>query len=256
MPLARARCRACTLPLGDAPYTSLPARCARCGLKTVIELAADGQPSAFETAFTAPRLLAWFAAARMAMAQGAPGVAVGACAACRSPLVVSSREPIALPCPHCKEPVTGATADVLVDQWPEPWCKVEGAGMDLEYRLALVEDATGLSAGCPSCGLAAPANDPATQCKRCGAVVWVARGDKGRVQLGVRVNGTRQNLPFNALVPIVQGELMLRSDAVAGGSSQSGRSFLGVTGLGCAIAVALLALMIGVAIVVAKTSHC
>src|SRR5579863_2535750 len=103
MPLARARCRACTLPLGDAPYTSLPARCARCGLQTVIELAAHGQPTAFETALAVPRLLAWFAAARVAMAQGMPGVAVGACAACQAPLVVSSRDPIALPCPHCKE---------------------------------------------------------------------------------------------------------------------------------------------------------
>jgi Zn-finger nucleic acid-binding protein len=256
MPLARARCRACTLPLGDAPYTSIGARCGRCGLQTVIELAADGQPPAFETAFSAPRLLAWFAAARLAMAHGMPGVAVGACPACQSPLLVSSREPIALPCPHCKEPVTGAAADVLVDQWPEPWCKVEGAGMDLEYRLALVEDTTGLSAGCPACGLAVRADDPSTTCPRCGAVVWVARGENKRVELGVRVNGTRQNVPFNALVPIVQGEMMLRADATTGTSSQSGRSFLGLTGLGCAIALALLALMIGAAIVIAKTAHC
>jgi Zn finger protein HypA/HybF involved in hydrogenase expression len=234
----------------------MPARCARCGLQTVVELAADGQPTTFEAAFSAPRLLAWFAAARVAMAQGIPGVAVGACAACQAPLVVSSRDPIALPCPHCKEPVTGPTAEVLVDQWPEPWCKVEGGGIELEYRLAIVEDSTGLSAGCPACGLAVRADDPSMKCKRCGAVVWVSRGDERRVQLGVRVNGTRQNLPFNALVPIVQGEMMLRADAAAGGSSQSGRSFLGLTGLGCAIAVALLALMIGAAIVVAKTAHC
>src|SRR5215472_15929297 len=215
MPLARARCPACTMPLGDPPYATLHARCGRCGLQTVANIAADGQPADFETAFSAPALVAWFAAARFAMAQGMPGVAVGACSACRSPLLVSSRESIALPCPHCREPVTGTTFDVLVDQWPEPWCKVSGGGIELEYRLALVDDTGGVTAGCAACGIATPANDPSMNCRRCGAVVWVKRDAAAprRVQLGVRVNGMRNGRPFNVLVPVVQGEMMLRGDS-------------------------------------------
>ena len=265
MPLVRARCDACTLPLGDAPYTPVAARCGRCGLQTVVQVASDGQPSEFDAAFSPPRLLAWFAAARAAMAGGMPGVAVGACPACQSPLVLSSREPIELPCPHCREPVRGTTADVLVDQWPEPWCKVEGGGLELEFRISLIDDTTGITAGCAACGLATPSNDPGLRCKRCGAVVWVERpvpgaeaGDKTtkRMQLGVRVNGMRHGRPFNVLIPVVQGEMMLRADAAIGTSSQSGSSALGVTGVGCAIVVAVVALAIGGIAMAVHFSHC
>ncbi len=194
--------------------------------------------------FDAARLVQWFAAARVAMSNGTPGVAIGACAACHAPLVVSSRDPIALACPHCKEPVTGAAGDVLVDQWPEPWTKVEGGGVALEYRIALLDDSTGLSAGCAACGVPTPATDPASRCRRCNAATWVARPGGKRVQLGVRVNGTRGGRPFNAIVPIVQAEHMLRSDAVLGTSDRSGKTILGVTGVGCAIAASLFVLAI------------
>ena len=70
---------------------------------------------------------------------GIPGIALGGCGACGSPLVVSSREPVSLPCPHCGEAVQGTTAECLVDQWTEPWARVEGGGIELEYRLAILE---------------------------------------------------------------------------------------------------------------------
>ena len=74
--------------------------------------------------------------------------------------------------------------------------------------------------------------------------MWVERGGAGakparRMQLGVRVDGTRGGRPYNVLVPIVQGERMLRGDAALGASSESGKSLLGITGIGCAIGVAL-----------------
>lgn len=244
MPLARARCAACTLPLGDPPHTPVVARCMRCGRPGHVLVAADGQPSELDTSFAATRLLEWFGAARVAMANGTPGVALGACGACGSPLVLSSRDPVTLPCPHCKEPVSGAAGDVLVDQWPEPWTRVVGAGMELEYRLALLDDAEGLSAGCAACGLPTPAADPAVRCARCGAATWVARPGGKRVQLGVRVNGTRGGRPFNGIVPICQAEHMLRSDAALGSTDRSGQTILGLTGVGCAIAASLVVLMI------------
>jgi Zn finger protein HypA/HybF involved in hydrogenase expression len=235
MPLARARCAACTLPLGDPPHVPLAIRCGRCGAMAQLAVAADGTPTDFDAAFTPPRLLAWLGHARLAMAHGVPGVALGACKACTSPLTMSSKERVALPCPHCKEPVHGAAADVLLDQWPEPWTKVEGAGLDLEYRLALLDAASGISAGCAACGQPTPPADPSNRCARCGAVTWVERGEQ-RVQLAVRVNGTRQTRPFNGVLPIVQGEQMLRTDAALGSSDQSGKSCLRVWGLGCATA--------------------
>ncbi|HEY8038377.1 MAG TPA: hypothetical protein VIF15_01230 [Polyangiaceae bacterium] len=255
MPLVRARCKACTLPLGDPPHAVLPVRCNRCGAATQVRVAADGQPADLDPAFGAPRLMAWLGSARVAMASGMPGVALGACGACGSPLVVSSRQPVALPCPHCGEAVQGTAADVLVDQWTEPWARAEGGGIDLEYRLVAVEDRTGLSAGCASCGALTPPNDPSSTCGRCGAVTWVAR-EGGRVQLGVRVDGTRDGKPFKMLVPIVQGEGMLRGDAMRGTSGRSGSSLLGATGIGCATAIAaVLGIVLGVWILV-HFSHC
>jgi hypothetical protein len=239
LPLARARCKACTLPLGDPPHAPIAARCVRCGAEQAVRVAADGVPSELDAMFAPARLLQWFGAARVAMAYGTPGVAVGACARCASPLVVSSRAPIALPCPHCGEVVTGAAGDVIVDQWPEPWAKVEGGGLELEYRLALLDDEAGLSAGCAACGAPTPATDPSSRCARCGAATWVARDGGKRVQLGVRVSGTRGTRPFNVVVPIVQAEQMLRADAALGTSAQSGNSLLGLTGVGCAIAASL-----------------
>ena len=157
MPLVRARCRACTLPLGDPPPTAMAIRCGRCGVAATVQVAADGQPADFDPAFAPTRLMAWLASARVAMASGSPGIALGACSKCASPLVVSSREPVSLPCPHCGDVVQGPGAERLVDQWTEPWTKVEGGGLELEYRLAVVEAKTGLSAGCAVCGGPTPA---------------------------------------------------------------------------------------------------
>ena len=253
MPLARARCSTCSEPLGDPPHVAIPMRCSGCGAGTSVPLGADGQPAAFEASFTPQKLLAWFGAARAQMARGTPGIAVGACPKCHAPLVVSSREPVSLPCPHCRTPVAGEAGAVLVDQWPEPWAKAEGGGLSLEYRLAEVDDRTALTAGCAACGLPTPINDPSLRCRRCNAVVWVARGGR-RVQLGVRIDGTRAGHPFKALVPICQGEHMLRHDAALGASSESGRSLLGITGVGCAIATALvlIPIVIGIVFAIAK----
>ena len=278
MALARARCHACTLPLGDPPHPVLPARCMRCGQAESVPIAADGQPVDFDAMFPAQRLLLWFASARIAMATGTPGVAVGACKRCSVPLIVSSRDPVSLPCPHCQEPVTGPAADVLMDLWPEPWAKIQGAGLDLEYRLEVVDDSTGVTAGCAVCAMPTPSQDESMRCRRCNATVWVTRdgapapapepgegSDQSapkeppgeadaapkpkprRVQLGVRVNGTRGGVPFKTLVPVVQGEAMLRSDAAVG-SSDSGKLFLNVGGVGCAVLAAItviFALLVG-----------
>jgi len=218
-------------------------RCTQCGLETIVPIGADGQPADFDAAFTAGDLLRWFAAARVAMGRGQPGVALGACKRCRAPLVVSSRTPLSLPCPHCRAPVAGEAADVLVDQWPEPWARVEGGGLSLEYRVAIADDTTGVTAGCATCGAPTPSNDPSSVCARCGHATWAPRGGSGpRIQLGVRVDGTRAGRPFNQLVPMVQGESMLRSDTAIGASSESGKSMLGLTGIGCAIAIAFVVL--------------
>jgi hypothetical protein len=145
----------------------------------------------------------------------------------------------------------GEATKLLVDQWPEPWAKVEGGGLSLEYRLAVVDDSTGVTAGCAACGFATPANDPDTRCRRCNAVTWVVREGSRRVQLGARVDGTRAGQPFKALVPICQGEQMLRRDAATGASAESGTSLLGVTGVGCAIGAALVIVPIVIAVVYA-----
>ncbi len=244
MPLSRARCPACTLPLGDPPHAILPVRCGRCGLTSQVAVAADGAPAAFDVAFTPNKLVAWFAAARVALGQGAPGIAVGACSACAAPLSIADDAPVTLPCPHCAEPVSGRAVDVLVDQWPEPWTKVEGGGLELEYRLGLFDDKTGIAAGCATCGSPTPPNDPAVRCIRCGAATWVVRPGGARVQLGARVNGTRGTRPYNAVVPIGQAEAMLRQDATLGSSDRSGGAALGITGVGCAILIALLVVAI------------
>jgi len=243
MPLVRARCRACTLPLGDPPATELAVPCGRCGRVARVRVGADGQPADFDPAFTEPRLLAWMGAARYAMASGHLGVALGCCASCGSPLVVSSRQPVSLPCPHCGEAVQGAAADVLVDQWPEPWARVQGGGMDLEYRLVALPDEAGVSAGCAVCGAPTPATDPASVCGQCSSVTWVPRG-KGRLQLGVRVDGVRADKPFKSLLPISHGEGMLRGDAMRGTTGRSGSSLWGATGVGCAVAIAAIVLVV------------
>jgi len=112
-----------------------------------------------------------------------------------------------------------------------------------------------VSAGCSVCGAATPATDPSSQCAHCGSVTWLARGD-GRIQLGVRVDGTRGDKPFNALLPIAHGEAMLRADAARGTSGRSGSSLLGATGVGCAAAFAA-ALLLGLCIWMAvHFGHC
>jgi hypothetical protein len=255
MPLVRARCRACTLPLGDPPATELPVQCARCGVVARVRVGADGQPADFDPAFNETRLLGWMGAARYAMASGHLGVALGCCGACGSPLVVSSRQPVSLPCPHCGEVVQGGAAEVIVDQWTEPWARVEGGGMDLEYRLVALPDDAGISAGCAVCGAATPAGDPASVCAQCGSVTWVPRGT-GRLQLGVRVDGIRADKPFKSLLPIAHGEGMLRGDALRGTSGRSGSSLASATGVGCAVAVAAIVLVVLGVWMAATLVHC
>jgi len=248
MPLVRPRCPDCAQPLGDPPYPKIPLACRACGTPAEVPFGADGQPVDFDAAFSPARLLRWLAAARIAMARGAPGIAVGACKRCDAALVVSSCEPVSLPCPHCGARVEGTASSIVVDQWPEPWTRVDGGGVALEYRVAVVDDTTGVTAGCASCGLATPANDPATTCPRCRAVTWTDRSGvdgapAGRVQLGVRVDGTRQGRPFHVLVPVVQGEAMLRNDMHVGTSAESGSSVIGITALGCAATVGVTILL-------------
>jgi Zn finger protein HypA/HybF involved in hydrogenase expression len=185
------------------------------------------------------------------MASGMPGIAVGACSKCEAPLVISSKTPVTLPCPHCKKPVEGPAEQVLADQWIEPWCKVEGGNIDLEYRLAWVDDEVGITLGCPGCGSPVHPADPAMRCARCNATTWVQRSGK-RMMLAMRVDGTRHARPAKATLSLAQGEAALRSDQMLGASADSGTSLLGVTGIGCAIAFALTVLVIVVIIVVAK----
>lgn len=244
MPLVRARCGACTEPLADPPFVTVPMRCTACGNECALQFAADGQPADFDASFTPARFAKWLAAARRAMATGMPGVAVGACPRCDAPLVISSRTAVSLPCPHCKKPVEGTAEKVLVDQWPEPWCKVEsGSSLSLEYRLTWNDDASGIPGGCPSCGTPVAPDDAEGRCRRCGAVSWITRGEK-RQQLALRVDGTRHSRPAKATVPLAQGEAMLRSDQSLGASVDSGSSLLGVTGVGCAVAFALTLLFV------------
>jgi Zn finger protein HypA/HybF involved in hydrogenase expression len=220
-----------------------------------VNVAGDGQPTDFDPAFTPSRLMGWLASARVAMAAGSPGVALGACAACSSPLVVSSKEPVSLPCPHCGETTPAPGADKLVDQWTEPWTKVEGGGLELEYRLALVEAKSGTSAGCAVCGGPTPPGDSAPRCPRCGSVTWVERGGD-RMQLGVRVDGMRDGRPFKVLVSIVQGESLLRTDSMRGSTGRSGSSMLSATGIGCATAVAAVVLLVLGIWIAAHFAHC
>ncbi len=226
--------------------------CSSCGRQTSLVFAADGQPVDFDAAFPAHRLMLWMQAARRAMASGMPGVAVGCCSACSMPLVISSKQPVTLPCPHCKNVVQGPAEKLLVDQWPEPWSKIETGGLSLEYRLAWVDDSTAITAGCPGCGAPTSADDPSVRCPRCRSVTWVEREidddaptpEKRRVQLGVRINGNRQNRPYNVILSIPQGEATLRADNVMSSSASSSSSLLGTFGIGCAVALALFTLMI------------
>ncbi|MEO8875991.1 MAG: hypothetical protein ABI461_10415 [Polyangiaceae bacterium] len=258
MPLLRPRCPHCTKPLGDPPPVPITAPCIACGLSNVVVVSADGQPAAFDVAFTPMRLLQWIRAARTAMSRGTPGVAIGACVRCSSPVVLSSRMELSLPCPHCKEPVRGTAATLLVDQWPEPWARVEGGENSLEYRVAVIDDRADPTAGCATCGAPSPAQDPSDRCRRCGGCIWVVReadhdgdgaAEKRRIQLGVRVDGARQGRPADTLVSLAQGEAMLRQDDALANNVASGKSTEAIFGVGCAvlIAVTILASAIGYA---------
>lgn len=226
-------------------------QCAACGTQATLEYGADGMPRNFEPSFSAPRFAKWLAAARRAMASGMPGIACGACPRCDQPLVTSSKQAVSLPCPHCKKPVEGPAEQVLADQWIEPWCKVEGGQIDLEYRLAWVDDEVGMTLGCPGCGSPVHPADPATQCVRCGATTWVQRNGR-RMMLVMRVDGMRHGKPIKVTMSLPQGEAALRSDQMLGASGDSGSSLLGVTGIGCAIAFAVTVLFIVITIVLVK----
>jgi hypothetical protein len=241
--------------LGDAPLVAVAVRCGRCGREKTVQVAADGQPAGFDPTFSSARLLEWLAYARGAMASGALGVALGACDGCGSPLLLSSRQEMTLPCPHCAEPVKGPAARVLVDQWTEPWTRVEGGGVDVEYRLVVLEGARGTSIGCAACGAPTPAPDAAMRCAACGAVTWVER-EGGRVQLGVRVDGTRDGKPYKAVVPVVQGESMLSAEARRGAGARSSSSLLGITGVGCASLVAAFVFLVVAIAMLVHFSHC
>src|SRR6185437_10248182 len=93
-----------------------------------------------------------------------------------------------------------------------------------------------------ACGAPTPAASASSRCPSCGAATWIARG-AGRLQLGVRADGTRDGKPFKALVPVVAGEAMLAADAVHGTRARSERSFFGATAIGCAGAVAAVVLL-------------
>jgi predicted RNA-binding Zn-ribbon protein involved in translation (DUF1610 family) len=228
---------------------TLPVTCARCHAMTHVRIAGDGQPVDLDPAFAAPRLLEWFAFARAAMAAGTPGLAVSVCASCRAPLLVSSRQTLSLSCPHCGDRIEGPAAQLLIDQWTEPWARVDAPGTQLEYRLSLLEEKSGDSAGCAACGAPAPVGEPSGTCPRCGATTWVAR-EGGRMQLAVRIDGTRDGRPYKALFPIVAGEAMLRTDAVRGTSARSAGSLLSAAGIGCATTIGALVL-IGIAVAIA-----
>ncbi len=252
MPLARARCRACSLPLGDAPHVPVAVTCTRCGLTGQVPIAADGQPAGFEASLTPAQLAEWFAYARGATAAGTLGVVVGACAACRAPVALAPSQPVSLPCPHCGEAVEGPASEVLVDQWTEPWARVSGGEVDAEYRLVMLEDASGTSAGCAACGTACPPGDPKGRCPACGAIAWTTPRTPGgsRLQLAVRVDGTRGDVPFKSVFPVITGEAMLRAEAARGVSARSGTSLVNVTAVGCASALGigvLLAVLVAIA---------
>ena len=245
MPLARARCSACSQPLADEPHIHVPMACASCGRQTSLVFAADGQPVDFDAAFAPHRLLTWMAAARRAMASGMPGVAVGSCAGCSMPLVISSKQPVTLPCPHCKNVVQGPAEKLLVDQWPEPWARrsrpavspSSTASRGSMTRPPSRPDAPGAGRQprrtMPRCDARAAARSRGSSARADDE-----GGSKRRMQLGVRVNGMRQNRPYNVILSLPQGEATLRSDNMMGSSASSSSSLIGVTGIGCAIAVA------------------
>ncbi|WP_394848964.1 hypothetical protein LZC95_16125 [Pendulispora brunnea] len=256
MPLVRARCQACEKPLGDPPHFPISVACPTCGLTNSVPFGADGQPAHFDVAFDANRLFRWFASARVAMARGAVGVALGACSHCCSALVVSSRQAMSLPCPHCQTPVEGTAGALIIDQWPEPFMLVSaGSALQAEYRISVLEDRAGIAAGCAACGTPTPPNDPSVHCPRCKAVTWVERPGPSedptprRVQLAVRIDGTRDGQSFRAVLPVIQGEQSLRRDIAHGSSVSSGSRLMGLTGVGCAILFAgslLLCVLIGI----------
>jgi hypothetical protein len=78
----------------------------------------------------------------------------------------------------------------------------------------------------------------------------------GRFQLGVRIDGTRDERPFKVLVSIVQGEALLRADAMRGTTGRSGRSLLGATGIGCASAAAVIVLLVLGIWIAVHFAHC
>lgn len=249
MPLVRARCQACSEPLGDAPHVPIRVACSGCGTPHTVPFAADGQPAESDAAFPPERLARWIESARASMARGAVGIALGPCGRCGSALVLSSRAPLRLPCPHCQVPVEGPAGALLVDQWPEPFSKVDaGPDHQMEYRLVVLDARGEQAAGCAACGQPTPPADPSMTCRRCRAVIWVERDgppeDPGthRVQLGLRADGLRAGRPFKELLSLAQGAVRFRADAAHGRSARSGTSLLGVTGIGCAVAIALMVL--------------
>ena len=237
MPLARARCRSCQLPLSDPPPTYVPVRCASCGTANSLAIASDGQPTSFDANFTPRRLLNWFASIRGALRRGEPGICLGGCQRCMQPIVVAPNTPVLLACPHCKDVVEGTAEKLLVDQWCEPWVRVEGNDVSLDFRLAMVE-AREAESCLEVCTVCAARVATGSRCATCQAPHSITRNGSP-LRCIVRVDGTRHAQSIRALIPISAGELWLRRDASSMGRGAFSRPILTVFAIGCGGFIAL-----------------
>ena len=72
----------------------------------------------------------------------------------------------------------------------------------------------------------------------------------------LRGRGVRGAAAFKVVVSIVQGESLLRADAMKGTTGRSGSSMLSATGLGCATAIAVVVLLVLGIWIAAHFAHC
>ena len=129
--------------------------------------------------------------------------------------------------------------------------KVPPENIALLNKSGLLRTLQPASCGGQELSLRAHVDVVSTIAKGCNATAWVSRDNGRRVQLGVRIDGTRTGHPFKTLVPVCQGEVMLQRDAAVGANAESGKSLMGVTGVGCAIGTALVIVPIVIGIVYA-----